>query len=379
MQLKISVVSETYLPDVNGVASSLHQLLQALKRKQVDIQIIRTEAKTPWQPVFAEINCKGLRIPMYPELQIGLPAGRKIRRCLTQFNPDIVFIATEGPLGFSALKVAQKMDIPVLSAFHTNFHRYSSYYGFGFVKTLLLKWLRTFHNRTQMTLVPSKDMQTELSMQGFHNVQVLPHAVDCMRFDPAKRQATLRKRWQADTHTKVLLYVGRVAPEKNIPLLFKTYNQLKQAHKVKLVIVGDGPLTAQLQAEYPEVVFCGVQTGDALAQHFASGDYFIFPSMTETFGLVTLEALASGLPVLAYDMAAAHTYIYEKTNGIKVKPDDESAFIKGAFELLALDLEPLKQAAREQAATLGWERIGEHFINYCLSYLRNKTQHRLLE
>ncbi len=364
MQLKVSVITETYLPDVNGVANSLYQLLRTLKMQQIDIQLIRTPANTFWQPEFEEVTCRGLRIPMYPDLQLGLPAGRKIRHSLLRFQPNLVFIATEGPLGASALKVALNMKLPVISAFHTNFHRYSDYYGFGLINRLLLRWLRHFHNRTQLTLVPCQEMQIELSSQGFHNVQLLPHAVDCARFNPIKRRCL----WQIDKQTKVLLYVGRVAAEKNMPLLFKTYQSLQQSHKVKLVIVGDGPLASKFKSEYPEVIFCGVQTGDALAEHFASGDYFIFPSTTETFGLVTLEALASGLPVLAYDMAAAHLYVDNQMNGITVAVDDEAAFIQAAHTLLALDLSVLKQAARARAMQLSWASIGEMFIQHCSAY-----------
>lgn len=379
MQLKISVVTETYLPDVNGVANSLHKLLQALNSEQVCIQIIRTQAREDWQPMFSEINCKGLRIPMYPDLQIGLPAGRKINKSFKHFKPDIVFIATEGPLGHSALKQAEKLNIPVISAFHTNFHRYTGYYGFGWIKTLMLKWLRSFHNRTQMTLVPTAEIKAQLSLQNFNNVQVLPHAVDCEHFTPEKRSQTLREQWQVDESTKVLLYVGRVAAEKNIPLLLKTYASLQQTHKVKLVIVGDGPLKAELEKTHPDIIFCGVKTGEELAEHFASGDYFIFPSLTETFGLVTLEALASGLPVLAYDMAAAHMHIYQEVNGMTVKPEDEEAFVEAAHELLALDITNLKTAARNQAKALGWQQIGECFIAYCLPYAYQHKQRLPLE
>lgn len=379
MKLKISVVTETYLPDVNGVANSLHKLLESLNPEQVSIQIIRTQAKSDWQPVFSEISCKGVSIPMYPDLQIGLPAAKKIKQSFKSFKPDVVFIATEGPLGNSALKQAEKFNIPVISAFHTNFHRYTGYYGFGWVKTLMLKWLRSFHNRTQMTLVPTAEIQAQLSSQHFKNVQVLPHAVDCEHFNPTRRSQRLRDDWQADKDTKVLLYVGRIAAEKNIPLLLKTYTSLKQQHKVKLVIVGDGPLREELEQTHPEIIFCGVQTGESLAEHFASGDYFVFPSLTETFGLVTLEALASGLPVLAYDMAAAHMHIYQKTNGMKVEPEDENAFISAANELLQLDLDKLKLAARNQAQALSWQQIGEHFIAYCLPYAYQQKQRLPLE
>ena len=133
-QIRISIVTETYVPDVNGVANSLRQLLSALNPEQFRIQIIRTCPRSGWLPESEEVWCRGLTIPMYPDLQLGLPARRRVARAWKSFQPDLVYIATEGPLGNSALRQARRQGIPVISAFHTNFHRYSSYYGLGWIR-----------------------------------------------------------------------------------------------------------------------------------------------------------------------------------------------------------------------------------------------------
>ena len=368
--IRLAIVTETYVPDVNGVANSLRQLLRALDPQRFRIQIIRTRPRQEWTPEHSEVWCRGVTIPMYPDLQLGLPARRKIRRVWETFQPDIVYIATEGPLGMSALKEAGRRGLLVLSAFHTNFHRYSSFYGLGWIKTLTLNWLRRFHNRTAMTIVPAADIARDLREQGFHNVQVLSHGVDCHLFHPRRRSVALRDQWRAREQTRVLLYVGRIAAEKNIPLAIQAWQSLTaQGEDVRLVMVGDGPMRASLQQQYPRIVFAGVQTGDMLARYFASADVFLFPSQTETFGLVTLEAMASGLAVVAFPQAAAAIHIRDGDNGMLAPSLEDEAFIHAACELLNQNVANMRQSARLQAESASWESIGEYFSSLIQSEL----------
>ncbi|WP_430461625.1 glycosyltransferase family 4 protein [Thalassolituus sp. LLYu03] len=359
--IRLAIVTETYVPDVNGVANSLRQLLRALDPEQYRIQIIRTRPRAEWVPEHEEVWCHGLTIPMYPDLQLGLPARRKIRRVWDSFQPDAVYIATEGPLGVSALNEARRRGLPVISAFHTNFHRYSGYYGLGWIKTLTLSWLRRFHNRTAVTLVPSADIATDLRAEGFTPVEVLSHGVDCRLFHPRRRSGTLRQSWQVENEP-VLLYVGRIAAEKNIPLAIRTWQALRADRPdLKLVMVGDGPLRAELSREYPDILFAGVQTGERLAQYFASADAFVFPSLTETFGLVTLEAMASGLPVVAFDMAAAALHVCPGKNGELAQGTDDEEFIRAAARLMQLDLAQAGENARTEAEMASWDSIAARF------------------
>ncbi|WP_221800082.1 glycosyltransferase family 4 protein [Oceanobacter mangrovi] len=373
---RICIVTETYVPDVNGVANSLRQLIGALDPAEFRVQLIRTRPRSDWQPEVEEIWCTGMTIPMYPDLQIGLPCSGLIRQAWDRFQPEIIYIATEGPLGNSALKLALARQIPVLSAFHTNFHRYSSYYGLGWVKTLTLNWLRRFHNRTAATLVPSQEVADFLSASDFHNVHVLPHGVDCELFHPGHRSSGLRQQWGAGSDERVMLYVGRIAAEKNIPLAIEAYEQLKQQHAgLKLVMVGDGPLRQQIEVSHPDIIFAGIQTGEALARHFASADLFVFPSLTETFGLVTLEALASGIAVVAFDMAAAHLHIRTGHNGALAEPDNNAAFISAVDSLLQQDLLPVGQQARMTAEALSWESVAQQFGHQLEQHLALARQH----
>ncbi|MFK4750900.1 glycosyltransferase family 4 protein [Oceanobacter antarcticus] len=368
--LRISIVTETYVPDVNGVANSLRQLINALDPGCFQVQLIRTRPRSEWKPEVEEVWCRGLTIPMYPDLQIGWPARSEIRAAWERFQPEFVFIATEGPLGNSALNLAIERHIPVLSAFHTNFHRYSSYYGLGWIRTLTLNWLRRFHNRTAGTLVPSEEVAAFLRESRFHNVQVLPHGVNCTLFHPRRRSSGLRQAWQVGEADRVMLYVGRIAAEKNIPLAIATYDRLRVSRPdLKLVMVGDGPMRDEIQTSHPEVIFAGVQTGEALARHFASADLFVFPSVTETFGLVTLEAMASALPVVAFDLAAAHMHVRTGLNGVLALTGEDGhaadfAFVAAAEALVDSDLVALGKAARATAEQLSWESVASQFSGY---------------
>lgn len=372
---KISIVTETYVPDVNGVAISLRHLIDALVRQGVAIQLIRTRPRSAWTPVVEEIGCPGITIPMYPELQMGLPSRRRIEAAWDSFKPDLVYLATEGLLGNSGLKVAMRRKIPVLSAFHTNFHRYSSYYGLGWIKTLTLSWLRRFHNRTGGTLVPSDEIADLLQQEAFERVQVLPHGVDCDLFSPQKRSETLRESWGVTPDQQVLLYVGRIAAEKNIPLAIAAYEKARAANpELKFVLVGDGPLRDSLEKEHPEIEFAGVQTGETLSQYFASADAFVFPSVTETFGLVTLEAMASALPVVAFDMAAAHKFVESGSEGVVAEVDNDDAFIEALESLLSSDISQLGRQARIKAESLSWDAVATQFISIIEDELKRRGQ-----
>jgi len=372
--IRLSVVTETYLPDVNGVANSLAQMLSALDPDKFRIQIIRTKPRTDWTSQFEEVWCPGVSIPMYPDLQLGWPAKKSIQDAWQRFQPDIVFLVTEGPLSYSALRLAQKMGMPAVSAFHTNFHRYSAYYGLGWIKSLTLRWLRYFHNQTRRTLVPAQEVADSLTGENFERIEVLPHGVDCERFNPKRRSIALRNQWQADDNP-VCLYVGRVAAEKNIPLALKAYQQLKVDNPdLLMVVVGDGPMRASLQQEYPDVIFAGIKTGTELARYYASADYFIFPSLTETYGLVTTEALASGLPVAAFNVAAAAMHIEPGVNGALAVENNEQDFIYQCQQMMAVHQPMMRQQARQVAEHISWQSVAEQFANVLRSELKSKTR-----
>jgi glycosyltransferase involved in cell wall biosynthesis len=271
-----------------------------------------------------------------------------------------VHVVTEGPLGWSALQAAQRLRLPVVSDFRTNFHAYSRHYGVGWLHKPIVAYLRKFHNRTATTMVPTEALRRELEAYGFQRLAVVARGVDTRRFDPARRSDDLRGAWGCAPGDRVLLYVGRLAPEKNLELLLRCHAQMAAIDpRLRLVLVGDGPARADLQARCPQAVFAGTQSGDALGAHYASGDLFVFPSLTETYGNVTPEALASGLAVLAFDHAAASQLIRDGDNGLLAPAGDEAAFVQRALRLAASPAlaAGLARRARETMVGHGWEHI----------------------
>src|SRR5262245_59186244 len=305
-----------------------------------------------------------MRLPGYKGLRIGLPAGGALRAVWSRSRPDAVYVATEGLLGWSALRAAAALDIPAYSGFHTNFDRYVSHYGAGWLRRPIAAYLRRFHNASCGTFVSTERLRAELGTAGFERLSVLGRGVDHGRFDPARRSTALRSEWGAGEDDLVVLYVGRLAAEKNVELAIRAYRAMQQVSRtMRFVVVGDGPLGAALAGAHPDLVFRGFRTGDDLGAHYASADIFLFPSETETFGNVTLEAMASGLAVVAYDYAAAGEHVVDGESGVLAPRGDAAAFVDGAAALACFPerLPPMRRAARERAAAIGWARVVSAF------------------
>lgn len=315
-RLKIAIVTETWLPEINGVALSLLQICKGLQKLGHKILLVRPAQKLPCSEFSPNKEClvNGQMIPKYGQMQFGWPQYRKVSKAFEEFAPDVVHVVTEGPLGLAVLQAAKSRNIPVTSGFHSAFQDFSRFYDLAFLVKPIQHYLKWFHNNTQVTCVPSQD--TAKAIQNFGvtcSVQVIKTGVDIEKFSPRFRSAALRRRWHACDFTTVMLYVGRVSQEKEVQVLVDAYLDLKRDadKKVKLVIVGDGPDRERLQryAKNSDVIFTGMLSGQALAEAFASADVFCFASQVETFGNVVLEAMASGLPVLAYDYACAKQYL----------------------------------------------------------------------
>lgn len=374
--LRIACVTETYPPEVNGVAATISRIVEGLHARNHDVQLVR-----PRQPLaaadddtpFEEVLMRGLPIPRYPDLRMGLPARSALVRLWTRQRPDVVHIATEGPLGWSALQAAEKLKLPVCSDFRTNFHNYSRHYGVGWLYRPIVAYLRKFHNRTDCTMVPTEALRAELESAGFRRLQVVARGVDTVRFDPAHRSDALRESWGAAPGDPVMLYVGRLAAEKNLELLLEAHAAARRTTpRLRLVLVGDGPLRATLEQRCPGAHFAGRRSGEDLAAHYASADLFVFPSRTETFGNVTIEAMASGLPIVAFDDAAAAQLVEPDRHGWLAPLDDAAAFVSHAVALAADAQGRLRmgQAARERAAAQDWRGIVLRFENVLTSAVR---------
>jgi glycosyltransferase involved in cell wall biosynthesis len=379
--LRIAMVTETYPPEVNGVAITAGRMVEGMRQRQHHVHLIRPRQHKQDIAVleegYAETLVSGMSLPAYPELKAGLPAKGKLLSLWQKQRPDIVHIATEGPLAWSAMSAARKLGIPIVTDFHTNFHNYSRYYGVGWLNKPIAAYLRHFHNKTDCTMVPTAELQKHLQQTGYRNVEVVSRGVDTELFHPRKRSLELRKQWGADVDTPVVMLVSRLAAEKNLQVVINAFELMQVViGDAKLVMVGDGPARATLQKQYPHVIFAGMQTGENLAAHYASGDVFLYSSLTETYGNVTVEAMASGLAVLAYDYAAARQHIRHDVNGLLAPFNDATAFFEQAVALIQIParIQRLRSQARLSVEQLTWAAIMGQLENVLVNIVNSQGE-----
>jgi glycosyltransferase involved in cell wall biosynthesis len=362
--VKLAFVTETFPPEINGVAMTFGVITRELGLRGHEVTVYRprrNDLPPPGtHPEFRMVSLPGIPIPGYPLLRLGFPAAGKLRRQWKASRPDLVHVATEGPLGASAVSAARSLGIPVTSSFHTNFHAYMRHYGFAALGHAALRWLRHVHNRTQRTFAPTADLCAELATLGFENLALLSRGVDTRQFRPALRSPELRAHWKAAPADPVVLHAGRMAAEKNYPLLLKTFAAMRAANpRCRFVLVGDGPLRRGLERTEPGFIFTGFIPREELARHYASADIYIHASLTETFGNVLTEAMASGLAVAGFDYAAARQFIRHGQNGLAV-PCDQPGKLIDAGVRLASDValrSQLRLAARATVEPQSWEKV----------------------
>ncbi|SEQ07942.1 Glycosyltransferase involved in cell wall bisynthesis [Ectothiorhodospira magna] len=375
--LRIAMVTETFPPEINGVAHTLRQMVHSMLERGHAVHLIRPRqgkkdhgTLTPQENLREQLT-PGLPIPGYPGLHFGLPARGAIRKAWCTHPPDVIYVATEGLLGGSALSAARSLGIPVISGFHTNFHRYSQYYGLGFMAPVISGFLRRFHSRTDCTLVPTDTLQAELQQQGFGTCRILARGVDTRLFNPARRRSDLRAQWGLEPNDPAVIYVGRLAAEKNLQLAVEAFRAM-QVHqpRARFILVGDGPAAAELREQHPDLILAGVHIGEDLAGYYASGDIFLFPSISDTFGNVVLEAMASGLAVVSYNYAAGRQHLRHGESGLLAHFDDAEHFRQLATELV---VDPdiwrrLGIQARAEAETVDWrcehDRLEALFLEF---------------
>jgi UDP-2,3-diacylglucosamine pyrophosphatase LpxH/glycosyltransferase involved in cell wall biosynthesis len=356
--MRIDIVTDTFAPDVNGVAMTLGRLSEGLRNRGHRVHVIRTGEGKIGETIAASVP-----LPGYREVRVGLPKPFKLKERWQEKRPDVIYVATESPLGKSAVKSAKSLGIPVATGFHTNFHEYMERYNLRGLQPLAMAYLKRFHGRSDCTLAPSPELVERLKAEGFGNVHLLGRGVDTALFDPRKRCETLRGGWGARAAAPVAMVVGRVAAEKNLELAMIAFSEMRAAvPDLRCVVVGDGPIREKLAAKHSWVHFVGVRTGEDLARHYASADILLFPSETETFGNVLLEGMASGLATVAYDYAAAARFVEHGVNGLKAPKGDAAEFLNHAHAALAIRQgHGMRIAARELAETQGWAAVVAEF------------------
>ncbi len=366
--MRIAYVTETWPPELNGVSLTAARTVAFLQARGHDLMLVRPRQRAidAGKPALAEdtLRVPGVPIPLYPDLRMGLPARRRLLRAWQMHRPDLVHVATEGPLGWSAMQAARQLGVPVTSDFRTRFDEYGRHYTWEGAVPLVRAYLRAFHNRTDRTFVPTRELQRQLSELDFERLTVSTRGVDAHRFTPQNRSEVLRAQWGANADTPVVLTVGRLALEKNLGVALDAFDAVRvRVPEARLVMVGDGPQHNALRRRCPDAFFVGTQHDEALAAHYASADVFLFPSLTETFGNVVVEAMASGLPVVAFDTAAAGMHVRGHESGYLAPLGNTEAFTQAAITL-ATDAglrQRLGHAARLTAQRLDWLRVLERF------------------
>ena len=366
--MKLAIVTETFPPEINGVAMTFGVIAGALGRRGHSVAVYR-----PWRAdlpaagsevEYRQVPMPGFPIPGYPLLRMGLPAGGRLRKLWAAERPDLVHVATEGPLGLSAIRAARALGISVTSSFHTNFHAYTRHYQLAVLRRAALGWLRYVHNQTQVTFAPTTELCAELTGLGFKGMKVLSRGVDTRQFQPGRRSEALRRAWGAGPDDPVVIHVGRMAAEKNYPLLFEVYAAMKRANPAcRFVLAGEGPLKKALMRDHPDCTFAGFFSRDEIGQYYASADVYIHASLTETFGNVLTEAMASGLAAAGFDYAAARLFVQDGVTGLAVPCADPPALVAAGVRL-ATDAglrARLRTAGRAAVEAQSWETVIEGF------------------
>jgi len=371
--MRIALFTDTCLPQLNGVSRTLARLVSHLEHRGHDVALVSPRVGTaanpsrvtlPEAPIEPSLHLRlgGIPFPLYPELLLTRPPAAPEFRALEYFNPDVVHCATESMIGWGGRGWALRTHRPLVTSFHTNFAEYVPGYLPGVFTPLAWSLLRRFHSPAVRTLCPTPTTRSDLQTRGFHpRISLWSRGVDADRFDPGRRSEALRDQVAPGAEV-VLLYVGRLAAEKRITDLISAFRILREStrQQLGLVLVGDGPLRSRIQREAgPGVHLTGFRTGAALLDLYASADLFAFPSETETFGNVVIEAMASGLPVVGVDRGGVRDLIRPGITGFLAPPRDPERLAEAILPLVeSRELRArMALAAREDALGHNWERI----------------------
>ena len=363
--LKVALFTDTFAPQMNGVAKTLGRWQDALSARGHDVRVFTTSA--PGEQSSDGIS-RAPSVPFwaYKELRLAAPSGRQACRALELFGPDLVHAATPFGVGLSGRAAARRLGIPLVTSYHTSFVQYARFYGLGALAAPALGYLRWFHNSGARTYVPTETIGRELSNAGFRGVSLWSRGVDTRRFHPGFRDRLLRATMGArEWGSAVIAYVGRIAAEKGVDVAAMAVREAADRRAgVVFAVAGDGPDEARCKRLAPRHSwFAGRLTGDPLGAFYASADIFVFPSTTDTFGNVLMEAMASGLAIVAADVPQSREVVGEGA-GVFVKPNDPGALADALVRLI--DDEPrqarMRRAALERARARGWDAIFDRLI-----------------
>jgi glycosyltransferase involved in cell wall biosynthesis len=360
--MRLTLVTETFAPQVNGVSRTLGQLVRHMIEAGDVVQVVHPYYGHTTDSA-DHLTVRSVSLPWYKDVRLPMPPFRSVMRRIDSFRPDLVHIATEATLGLAALLHARRRGLPVVSSFHTNWDHYSDHYRISFARGLIWRYLRWFHHGTKETYVPSRPTISDLEARGFRDLVLWPRGVDGRLFRPDREcREAIREALGFEKDDVVIGHVSRLAAEKNVGYLADALAIVAAARpSVRLLLVGDGPERAGLERRMgPAARFVGYRSGDDLADHYAAADVFAFASLTETFGNVVLEAMASGLPVVAVRAGGVGDIVRQGGTGLLVEPGEPPArFADALFRLVddAALRRDLALSARAYAIDQTWEAI----------------------
>lgn len=380
--MKLALFTDTFVPQVNGVARTLKRLVNHLDKRQIDYQLFVPDSIEKTDLFASNIQTfTSLPFFLYPECRMALPNVFKIRRNLELFEPDLIHITTPFNIGLSGLHYGKKHNIPMVGSYHTHFDHYLRYYKLTFMSEMLWKYLRWFYSGFEKTFVPSVETKNHLHLRGFSSIDIWSRGVDCSLYDPAKRKEN--DSLSATSSTYTLLYVGRMAPEKDLNTLCQVMKQLPQAlrEQIHWIFVGDGPMLPELKEEFQtaNVTFTGYLQGEALASVYAKADLFVFPSVTETFGNVVLEALASGTPAIVANKGGVKEIVQHGKTGMVCEAGQAESFVNAISQVLSQRTirNQMGYDARAYAKTQSWDVIFDGLLQQYERAIFDKNKQRL--
>ena len=363
--MRIALFTETFLPKVDGIVTRLRHTIEHLERNGDRVLVIAPEGGLTEYKGAKVYGIPGMPLPLYPELKLALPPLGTIN-AIEEFQPDLIHVVNPAFLGVGGIYYAKKMNLPLVASYHTHLPQYLHHYGLGALEGLLWELLKAAHNKARLNLCTSTAMVKELVNHGIERVDLWQRGVDTEMFQPHLASTQMRSRLsQGNPEDPLLLYVGRVSAEKQIDEIKPVLEAIPQA---RLAIVGDGPNREALEAHFAgtKTNFVGYLQGLELASAFASADAFIFPSRTETLGLVLLEAMAAGCPVVAARSGGIPDIVTDGVNGYLFEPDDPDGAITATKSLLEATAvrEELRRNARREAEQWGWAAATKQLQNY---------------
>ena len=375
--MKIAFFTETFLPKVDGIVTRLTKTIEFLTKNGDEVIVFCPEGCPDSYKGATIVGVAAMPLPLYPELKLGLP-GPAVSDKLEEFKPDLIHVVNPAVLGLGGIWLAKTNNIPLIASYHTHLPKYLEHYGMGMLEPLLWELLKAAHNQALLNLCTSTAMVNELEEKGIQRTALWQRGVDTTNFRPELRSDKMREKLfgKYQKTDSLLIYVGRLSAEKQIERIKPVLDNIPGAC---LALVGDGPYRGQLEKifENTKTNFIGYLSGEELASAYASGDIFLFPSSTETLGLVLLEAMAAGCPVIGANKGGIPDIINNGINGCLYNPDEkdngERSLIEATKKILAdkNKKEAMRKEARKEAEQWDWNQATLQLQKYYAETLEN--------